>query len=267
MDDRKRKNIWEVGAIIVAYFLFCYGFSLFNALSAVVRNALRVPVLPELVAFLFCCLPVVAVLVWLQRGRNFFRSVGLMRSFGGGMVRGMAFALPSFLISLLTEKFNADVVLSSVLTVALYAFFLEFVYRGFAFGQLFHGGRLGFLPTMVVLAVPFALPVLWNGNVWMFLLAFLGCMWDVTPFSWLYAEWNRNLGVTFGMSLLIRTGWLLFPVREVRPDGFQGWGSVAYLICIVLAVAVTVIYKCRRGIPFRVNGKNLWRAEPSQADE
>jgi len=117
----------------------------------------------------------------------------------------------------------------------------EIVFRGFAFGQLFRRGRLGFWPAILVTAAVFSLGHIGKGTsagdvVGIAAITFLGGAF----FAWLYARWGDNIVAPLVVHALMNMAWQVFAVGETA---FAGWlPTVMQFVVVGLAIALTLRY-------------------------
>jgi membrane protease YdiL (CAAX protease family) len=137
------------------------------------------------------------------------------------------------------------------------AIFEELYYRGIFFGQLFKNTRLGFFPSLILSALIFASLHLYQSNdpvtmLGIFITTFMGA----GLFAWLYSEWDFNLWVPIALHFFMNLSWEMFSVAD-NALGDLNAGLIRGLT-ILLAIAGTVIYKKKHGIPLTVNKLTLW---------
>jgi membrane protease YdiL (CAAX protease family) len=75
-------------------------------------------------------------------------------------------------------------------------------------------------------------------------------------FAWLYSEWDFNLWVPIALHFFMNLSWEMFSVAD-NALGDLNAGLIRGLT-ILLAIAGTVIYKKKHGIPLTVNKLTLW---------
>lgn len=135
--------------------------------------------------------------------------------------------------------------------------FEELVYRGFVFGQLFRYARWGFLPAALLAALAFGSLHLYQGHdpvsaLTAFGVTALGSIF----FSWLYVEWNYNLWSVIWLHTLMNLPWIVFRVSTSGAVGDIGANALR-LCTIILAIGLTVAYKRKRGLPYRIQINTL----------
>ena len=135
--------------------------------------------------------------------------------------------------------------------------FEELVYRGFVFGQLFRYARWGFLPAALLTALAFGSLHLYQGHdpvsaLTAFGITALGSIF----FSWLYVEWNYNLWGVIWLHTLMNLPWIVFRVSTSGAVGDTGANALR-LCTIILAIGLTVAYKRKRGLPYRIQINTL----------
>ena len=135
--------------------------------------------------------------------------------------------------------------------------FEELVYRGFVFGQLFRYARWGFLPAALLAALAFGSLHLYQGHdpvsaLTAFGVTALGSIF----FSWLYVEWNYNLWSVIWLHTLMNLPWIVFRVSTSGAVGDIGANALR-LCTIILAIGLTVAYKRKQGLPYRIQINTL----------
>jgi uncharacterized protein len=155
-------------------------------------------------------------------------------------------------------QFNSKLTLNEVLiTGVAAAFFEEFIFRGFLFGQLFRYTKLGFIPSILLGAFLFAAMHLYQSNdlptlIGVFLTTFMGAV----LFAWLFVEWNYNLWISIFLHFFMNLAWMIFSVSD---NAFGGlYANVFRIITIVLAIGLTILYKRKNGTPMTINRDNIW---------
>jgi len=75
-------------------------------------------------------------------------------------------------------------------------------------------------------------------------------------FAWLYVEWDNNLWVPIFLHLFMNLFWEMFSVSD---NAFGGaYSNIFRLITIALVIALTVLYKRKKGIKLEVNMNTIW---------
>lgn len=192
--------------------------------------------------------------------RGIVPALGLNRS---GVWEGLLFAalatLPMLAGYALFGEWNRGITLQGVLAFAIVVPIIEeSVYRGFVFGRLYRAGW-GFLTAASVAAVPLAILYLFQGQdfisvVGLFFSTALGSMVR----CWIYAEWNFNLWSVIWLHIGMTLTRMLFDI-----DGLQiGWvTAILHYATILSAIGLTILYKRRKGLPYRITPKQLIRNE------
>ena len=138
-------------------------------------------------------------------------------------------------------------VIDAVLYSGIFPFAEEVLFRGYAFGQFYRRAKLNLWVAAV--AVGFVFGALHLGNASVQNLPLSGEVGTVAIISiggvlyaWLYAKWDNNLWVPFGMHLFMNLWWDVFNVAE-SPLG--GWFPNAMRLLTVILIIVLTIYKDR----------------------
>ena len=194
----------------------------------------------------------------LARNSSLVEDLGLNRS----IIKGFLFALictsPMFIGFGFVFDFNFDISINTILISVLAAgFFEELFFRGFLFGLVFKKTNLGFIPSVLFGALFFGILHLHQSSeigelVGIFLITFLGGI----LFAWLYAEWNYNIWMPIFLHMLMNLSWELFSVSDNALGGI--YSNVFRVLCIALVIALTVIYKKKKGLKLEINRSTVW---------
>ncbi len=142
------------------------------------------------------------------------------------------------------------------------AFFEEFYYRGFFFGQIFKKTRLGFFPSLILGALIFASLHLYQSEdmatlFGIFITTFLGA----GLFAWLYVEWEYNLWLPISLHFFMNLSWGMFSVSE---NAFGDFGAnLIRGLTILFAILGTILYKKWQNIPLAIVKGNLIIKKPA----
>ena len=141
--------------------------------------------------------------------------------------------------------------------IVVAGFFEELIFRGFVFGELFRTARWGFLPAATLTALAFGSLHLYQGDD----LISASAAFGVTAagsifFSWIYVESENNLWSVIWLHTLMNAPWMLFSVSGSGAVG--GLRANGLRLCtLLIATALVVIYKKRKGLPYHISGKTL----------
>ena len=144
-----------------------------------------------------------------------------------------------------------------LINVIAAAIFEELYYRSFLFGQLFRHTRLGFILSVLLGAVLFGLIHLYQSNeltewIGVFLITFLGGI----LFAWVFTEWNYNLWIPIFLHLFMNLSFEMFSAGENALGGI--YLNIFRTITVILIIALTLIYKRKKGQPLIVNKRTWW---------
>jgi hypothetical protein len=192
-----------------------------------------------------------------------FRQVPAVLGLSKGLADGTLFAvlavLPMFVGSAIIGDLNPGLNIADLIHKTLVAGFMEeLLFRGFLFGILFYGLGWGFIPASLTGALFFGLGHIYQGTGFMeiagiFMLTFSGALW----FSWLYAEWYKNLWLPAMLHILMNMSWALFEMGNNAVGDLSS--NIFRVMTIALTIIVTVVY-CRRRGEFMISRKNLFRS-------
>ena len=238
------------------YYLFqnLYFKTFYNYLSDVIN----IKVIAYFLTYIIVGLPLLIGLFFTQRPKDIFNCLGIGNGFFKGLLFAFLFTLPMLIGYSIFLKFNSDITYNKILAGAvLAAFFEELYFRGILFGQLFRFTKIGFIPSVLLCALVFALVHLWQSTApltifGIFMTTFLGAVF----FAWLYIEWDSNLWIPIGMHLFMNLHWILFSAGDNALGGT--YANIFRVITIAITIVGTLYYKKRTGKKLGVNRNNLW---------
>lgn len=195
------------------------------------------------------CLPIVVVLLLLNRPKDFFRHLGLDGNFIKGMVFALISTLPLFIAFPVVGDFNGGLTWDKLVRSAVIAaFFEEVIFRGFIFGQLFRYCKIGFWWSVIIPSLLFGSIHLYQGNDPLSSLAAFGVTFvGGLFFSWIYVKWDFNLWCPVGLHFFMNMSWLLFTVEgnSVAAGGLAS--NIFRVLSVAAAVSLTAAYRYRAG--------------------
>lgn len=203
-------------------------------------------------------IPLIALLL-IHKKTEIPESLGLSRGVGTGWLMAVCATLPMSAGFAIIGEPNTDITADSfAYSIFVAGFFEELYFRGFAFGQLFRYARWGFIPAVIITALPFGALHMYQGHDPISSFAAMG----VTAaggvfFCWLYVEWNYNLWCSIGMHTLMNMSWVLFNVSDNGATGGL-WTNIFRILTIATATLLTVRYKKKYHIPYQVTRATLW---------
>lgn len=199
-----------------------------------------------------------AALLLLHRPDTILYRLGLTHGFGRGLLFGVLSTVPMFAGYAVIGSFNRETPPDHMFTFIVVAgFFEELIFRGFVFGELFRTARWGFLPAATLTALAFGSLHLYQGDD----LISASAAFGVTAagsifFSWIYVESENNLWSVIWPHTLMNAPWMLFCVSGSGAVG--GLRANGLRLCtLLIAIALVVIYKKRKGLPYHISGKTL----------
>lgn len=205
--------------------------------------------LAVLIMHMIVCLPIVVVLLLLNRPKDFFRHLGLDGNFIKGMVFALISTLPLFIAFPVVGDFNGGLTWDKLVRSAVIAaFFEEVIFRGFIFGQLFRYCKIGFWWSVIIPSLLFGSIHLYQGSdplssLAAFGVTFIGGLF----FSWIYVKWDFNLWCPVGLHFFMNLSWLLFTVEgnSVAAGGLAS--NIFRVLSVAAAVSLTAAYRYRAG--------------------
>jgi membrane protease YdiL (CAAX protease family) len=214
--------------------------------------------LSHILVYLIVSFPIVLGASIINQWNRCKATLGLNRSILKGILFPLICTLPMFIGFAVCFRFNTELSLNEILiTGVAAAFFEEFIFRGFLFGQLFRYTKLGFIPSILLGAFLFAAMHLYQSNdlptlIGVFSTTFMGAV----LFAWLFVEWNYNLWISIFLHFFMNLAWMIFAVSD---NAFGGvYANVFRILTIVLAIILTIFYKRKNGIPMVINKDTIW---------
>lgn len=211
----------------------------------------------HILSYILFGLPIFAAVIFLH-GKNWLESLGLNRSPLKAFIFALVCTLPMLVgfaaLSSVNQKFTLNTFLINVLAAA---FFEELYFRGFLFGQLYRYTKLGFIPSVLLGALLFAFIHLYQSSdpttlAGIFAVTLLGAV----LFAWVYVEWNYNIWMPVFLHLLMNLFWDVFNGGDNALGGLTG--NIFRTITLILIIALTIIYKKRKGEPLEITKHTLW---------
>ena len=202
-------------------------------------------------------IPLFIATYFIARKTSVFESLGLNKSIFKGFLFALVCTLPLFIGFSFLIDFNSELSLNTILiSVVAAGSFEELFYRGFLFGILFKYTRLGFIPSVFLGALFFGLLHLYQSTVLaemigIFLITFIGGL----LFAWVYAEWNYNIWTPIFLHMFMNLSWELFSVSDTALGGM--YANMLRLICIVLVILFTILYKKKKGVKLEINKNTI----------
>lgn len=199
-----------------------------------------------------------AALCVLHKPGALLRTMGLTHGCGRGLLFAVLCTAHMLIGYAVMGSFDRETSPDHMFTfIVIAGFFEELIFRGFVFGELFRTARWGFLPAAMLTALAFGSLHLYQGHD---LASALGAF-GVTAtgsifFSWIYVESGNNLWSVIWLHTLMNAPWMLFRVSESGAVGGL-WANGLRLCTLLLAIALVVVYKKQRGLPYYISGKTL----------
>ena len=254
--DKFRFTLVFIIGFIVYYYIDS---NFFSILQKEITSFFQINALGHILAYIITLIPLIlTVLILHKSSQNILEKFGIAT----GLYIGIAFAFLCTLPMLIgyALKFNLNMSLSIdtiIIKTISAAFFEEFIYRAFLFGQLYRFTRLGFLPSLVLSSSLFAIGHLYqstnlNELAGIFAVTFLGSV----LFSWIYAEWKFNLWTAIFLHCLMNLYWLIFEVDDNSLGGI--YSNIFRFLTILIAILGTIIFKRKMKTPFEITKRTWW---------
>ncbi len=180
-----------------------------------------------------------------------------LRGFPSGFLFAITATLPMFIGYAITGCINRAISADTIVSGAFLAGFLEeLFFRGVLFGLLFRYCRWGFIPAVLVNGLIFGALHLYQGHDLVSSLASFGVTFGAALlYSWIYAEWNFNLWTVAWLHILMNLSWMIFAVSTTAAGNLTA--NIFRTLTIILSIALTVLYKRRRGWKYEIKTRNL----------
>ena len=253
------KKSFQILAITLLSFLiyFVIDEQLFRTLRIWFIDRIGMVGLSHILAYILMGIPLIVGTMLIASPKDFFSALGLSSNPLKGAGLALFFTLPMFIGYAIMFDF-AGFDLDDFLIGALSAgFFEELYFRAFLFGMIYRFTKFGFFPSIIIGAVWFGSVHLYQSTelnmlIGIFLTTFMGAF----LFAWMYSEWKFNLWVPAFMHLFMNFSWMLFEVSDTALG--NTWGNIFRYSTVTFAIAFTVIYKLRTGIPLEITRDTLW---------
>lgn len=212
----------------------------------------------HIIAYAIFGIPIILGSILIHNVKQFISGLGLNGSISEGILFPLICTLPMLIGFAIVFNFNSEITVNDILIKVLAAaFFEELYFRGFLFGQLFRYTKLGFLPSIIIGALLFAVIHLYQSTnlltlVGVFITTFLGAI----LFAWVFVEWNYNLWIPIFIHLFMNLFWLMFSAGENALGGI--YANVFRISSLILIISLTIVYKRKKGYTLAVNKKTFW---------
>ncbi|MBK6266088.1 CPBP family intramembrane metalloprotease [Marivirga sp. S37H4] len=256
MDAKSLRVLWITLLSFAIYFVLDDLY--FHSLRKWINEYINQIGVSHIITYSVFGIPLLLGSLLIHHFRNLLSSLGLNGSLAKGFLFPLLCTLPMLIGYAIVFEFNPEINLSLILISAVSAaFFEELYFRGFLFGQLYRFTQLGFLPSILLGAIVFALIHLYQSQdpltlLGIFLTTFLGAI----LFAWLYAEWNFNIWIPIFLHLFMNLFWMMFSAGENALGGV--YSNVFRILTIVLAIVLTILYKRKKGMKLEVTKSTLW---------
>ena len=213
----------------------------------------------HIISYTIVGIPIFSGILIMHKKATFFNNLGLDKSLLKAFLFAFICVLPMLIGFSFVFDFTPDLSVNRILIAIIAAgFFEELYFRGFLFGQLFRHTKIGFILSILIGAVIFALGHLYQSNdtqelIGIFSITLLGSV----LFGWLYAEHSYNIWVPVFLHMLMNLSWELFSVNDTALGG--AYANIFRTTTVILAIVLTVMHKKRKKIKLEVNKKTIWK--------
>ncbi len=251
----------EINYILAVCLIFGMYFvvnrTLFSTIYHSLNNTTSLSTISFFVTYIAIGIPVI-IFVYFTNNKTLLEPFGLERRVFYGLAFAFIFTVPMFLGYGYLSDFSIQIDSRTFWFGCVFAaFFEEFYYRGFFFGQLFRKTKLGFFLSLIISAIIFASLHMYQSTdvgtlVGIFITTFMGA----GLFAWLYVEWDYNLWVSIGLHFFMNLSWEMFSIAD---NAFGGWeANLIRMATILLAVVGTIYYKIKLNKPLAINRETLF---------
>lgn len=211
-----------------------------------------------LLFYLLCCIPPYIVLRRIHK-KDWAASVGLKSSPLRGLVYALICVSPMLVYVVAVGRWNTTLSAWHLINATIIAgLFEELFFRGLLLGQLFRYARWGFIPAILIVSVIFGLGHIYQGtDITTSILAGVVTGLGGLLFGWIYIETNYNLWCAAFLHILMNFSWTAFSVSDDGAIGNTGL-NIVRMLTVVLAIALVIVYKKKKGMPYLVTRKTLW---------
>jgi membrane protease YdiL (CAAX protease family) len=252
------ERIRVVCKVVLSFGVYLLLIRYFKDIKTHLDSYTHIGLLSYLLAYMTALVPIIAGIFWIVGNGDALDSLGFRRNIFRALGWALFFAAPMLSGGLLLFSFPASIDINQLLAGTIIAGFMEeFVYRAFLFGMLFYVARIGFIPAVLINAIPFALAH-WNqgNNPVEVMLVLLVTGMAGGFFAWLYVEWERNIWLPIALHTWMNLSWSLFAMGENAAGG--AWPNLLRAGTIILAILSTLWWKRRTNRIMAVHRKNLW---------
>jgi len=244
--------------IVVSFAIHYLLLKNFKNIKIFLDNYTHQGLLSYILAYLLVGIPIFIGTFLINENKNITEPLGISSSLYSGIQRAIIFTIPMFVGGLLCFTFQRELDWQQLIAGTLIAGMMEeLYYRGFLFGQLFRKTHLGFVASIFLSAVLFAIAHLYQSEntyemMGIFLLTFAGAIF----FAWLYVEWQYNLWVPIFTHTFMNLSWALFQIDNSALGGFKA--NIFRGLTIAVAILFTLYHKKKKNEKLIINKNTLW---------
>ncbi|MGH1519003.1 CPBP family intramembrane glutamic endopeptidase [Chryseobacterium sp. JK1] len=246
--------------IFILGFITYYLFDLFcfKSIQTFVRESLHSKALAHVAAYSVTMIPLIITLKILFPKKEIVVLFSLDQSIIKGLTISFIGTLPMLIgysiFSNLAEKFDFESLFINTLSSA---FFEELIFRAFLIGILLRYTKLGFISSLLFASLLFAQAHLYQSHnikeaLEILTITFLGSV----LFAWVYTEWNFTIWVSIFLHFFMNLYWNIFDISDNAAGNTLG--NIFRFSSVILIILMTIYYKKRKNIPFRVTWKSLF---------
>ncbi len=214
-----------------------------------------------LISFFIIGIPIYVGVLLINKDIDFFKSLGLNRK---GIIIGLLFGLictlPMIIGYSAINPFNNDITSYKIVRWIIFAAFMEeVVYRAFLFGQIYRNTKLGFISSVLIASVLFALAHIYQSSNILTLMGILLTTFVASVlFAWIYVEWKFNLWTAIFLHMFMNASWILFPATNHTNALGSLTSNVFRVLSLVLIIGITIYYKKKKSYKLEVTKNRIW---------
>ncbi|MBS9773534.1 MAG: CPBP family intramembrane metalloprotease [Tenacibaculum sp.] len=213
----------------------------------------------HILTYLIVGIPIFLGTILIGKPKNILLNLGLNKSILKGVIISLIFTMPMLVGFSIFFNLNSKITFNNILIGAISAgFFEELYFRGFLFGLIFRKTKIGFIPSIIIGTVIFAMGHLYQSQelvelIGIFMTTFAGGI----LFAWVFCEWSYNLWVSIFLHLFMNLFWIIFAVSDNALGGT--YANLFRFITIIIVVYFTIVYKKKKGLSLEINRRTIWR--------
>lgn len=256
------KTIKTILITILSYAIFDVLWRYYLAdLREFINQAIQNLTISYLVSFFIIGTPIYVGALLINKHSNFFESLGLSKK---GVIIGLLFGLvctlPMIIGYSVMNPLNNEITSYKVVRWIIFAAFMEeVVYRAFLFGQIYRNTKLGFVFSILIGSVLFALTHMYQSSNLITLIGILLTTFIASVlFAWIYVEWKFNLWTAIFIHMFMNAAWILFPATNTTNALGSIPSNIFRILSLILIIGLTIYYKKKKNYKFEITKNTIW---------